>query len=332
MEITVLKMTFIVLVFLFLVLFTNAYHVPECQMKQYRHPYERQDLERKSSYPFISGDGFRAIANWIIDDYGCSFDASKVEANDTIFIKTDFISDFATNLAPKINVPFIIITHNSDYSVPMNEADERMLDNILLIRWFAINPKSYHAKMIPIPLGLDSLGWKNGDPNLFPFRTPEELQTGITKDVNHTRLLLVSFRISEENNIKLRNRVFEELVSKSRFEYLQFDSTRRFLEEVRNSEFVACPEGNGMDTHRFWQTLLMGSIPVVEYNPTLFPLWEHLPVLVVDNWSQVIRELLESKRDQLRFNRQIHLERIFLQYWMNEISKVTGRSLMIPLH
>jgi hypothetical protein len=28
--------------------------------------------------------------------------------------------------------------------------------------------------------------------------------------------------------------------------------------------FVACPRGNGTDTHRFWETLYRGSIPVVK--------------------------------------------------------------------
>jgi hypothetical protein len=29
-------------------------------------------------------------------------------------------------------------------------------------------------------------------------------------------------------------------------------------------KFVACPRGNGTDTHRFWETLYRGSIPVVK--------------------------------------------------------------------
>ena len=52
--------------------------------------------------------------------------------------------------------------------------------------------------------------------------------------------------------------------------------------------FIACPRGNGFDTHRFWETLYRGSIPVV-----LESKWSRdiarqgVPVVQLSDWSQI---------------------------------------------
>ena len=42
------------------------------------------------------------------------------------------------------------------------------------------------------------------------------------------------------------------------------EGRKEFLKDIRNHEFVLCPRGNGVDTHRLWETLYMGSIPIVK--------------------------------------------------------------------
>ena len=36
--------------------------------------------------------------------------------------------------------------------------------------------------------------------------------------------------------------------------------------EAAQSKFVLCPSGLGFDTYRLWETLMLGSIPIVESN------------------------------------------------------------------
>jgi hypothetical protein len=50
-------------------------------------------------------------------------------------------------------------------------------------------------------------------------------------------------------------------------------SFTKYMDTIGNSRFVFCPRGNGIDTHRFYETVLMGAIPVVE-NSTLFSIFE----------------------------------------------------------
>jgi hypothetical protein len=42
----------------------------------------------------------------------------NVSAGDVIFVKTDFLNDFFTLIHPMISHKYILLTHNSDYSIP----------------------------------------------------------------------------------------------------------------------------------------------------------------------------------------------------------------------
>ncbi|MCL5070244.1 MAG: hypothetical protein M1308_05025 [Actinobacteria bacterium] len=69
---------------------------------------------RPSSYPYISGDSFRAIANHIFESKTEKFDAQGVKYGDIVFVSTYLIMDFFKNIHPFIANKYILITHNSD--------------------------------------------------------------------------------------------------------------------------------------------------------------------------------------------------------------------------
>ena len=96
-----------------------------------------------------------------------------------------------------------------------------------------------------------------------------------------------------------------------------------FLISCREKSFVVCPPGNGHDTHRLWETLYMGGIPIIKQNRFLNPLVVHLPVLVVNSWIQVLDEDFLEKSWH-RINNQIHdFDKLSSEYWLNQI---TGKS------
>ena len=53
---------------------------------------------------------------------------------------------------------------------------------------------------------------------------------------------------------------------------------------------MLCPEGNGVDTHRFWETLALGRVPVVLHNVVNDEFARNLPVLILDRWEDFERE------------------------------------------
>jgi len=92
-----------------------------------------------------------------------------------------------------------------------------------------------------------------------------------------------------------------------------------------NFSFELCPEGNGMDTHRFYESLLLRTIPVVVRNNLTGTLYEpHFPaVLVLDRWEDLTEERLRAWRDALapRFSRA-PLE---TRYWTDQAAAVLRR-------
>ena len=55
--------------------------------------------------------------------------------------------------------------------------------------------------------------------------------------------------------------------------------------------FVVSPHGNGLDCHRTWESLVLGNIVIVKRS-SLDPLYEGLPVVIVDDWREITRDNL----------------------------------------
>ena len=84
------------------------------------------------------------------------------------YVKADYVPDFATEVAPFIRHPFLLLTTMSSYTVPRNANDTWMLqNNKFLVKWFAKNPRYSHPKLEAIPIGLV-------DKSVFKFTIREE--------------------------------------------------------------------------------------------------------------------------------------------------------------
>jgi len=92
----------------------------------------------------------------------------------------------------------------------------------------------------------------------------------------------------------------------------------QYISDIYLHLFVLCPEGNGIDTHRFWETLYMKSIPVVKRNINNSFYEGLLPIAYVDNWEEITSNFLMLKIkefEQLTFNYEL----LTFDYWKNKI-------------
>ena len=94
-----------------------------------------------------------------------------------------------------------------------------------------------------------------------------------------------------------------------------------YLANLRKVNFVLCPEGNGLDTHRLWETLYMGGVPVVTASMYLNSLYYQLPIVILDSWDGLLNSSkLEEKWhavQELEWDESLLSQR----YWLSEISK-----------
>jgi hypothetical protein len=94
----------------------------------------------------------------------------------------------------------------------------------------------------------------------------------------------------------------------------------KFLREIKAHAFVLCPRGNGLDTHRLWETLYMGSIPIVKRDVGNRE-FEDMPICFVDDWEQVTEAFLASEEIRLK-QPGFSLEKLKMSYWVNRISSL----------
>jgi hypothetical protein len=65
-------------------------------------------------------------------------------------------------------------------------------------------------------------------------------------------------------------------------------------DKTLESRYALCPRGVGVDTHRFYECIYLGCVPIVLRTNTAFDrLYAAFPCLVVERWTDVTEELLD---------------------------------------
>ncbi|HJZ23196.1 MAG TPA: hypothetical protein VJ201_01965 [Candidatus Babeliales bacterium] len=284
--------------------------------------YKIVSNERRSSEPYITGDTFRQLSHFVFDESAADFDPAKITKPSIIFVKNDHffpkvykhdhLKKFFQEYHPLISHKYILITHNGDRSAPGEFLS--YLDDPKIIHWFGQNTSiKNHPKFTPIPIGIANKYWAHGDPDIF--------DNAIRKAVYAQKKFLLYSNFEPSNMFAKRQPVIDYFSDK-RFCYKAArKKINLYLAELAESKFVLCPEGCGLDCHRMWETLLMGSIPVMQRS-TLSPLFEGLPVVIVDTWSDVTKDFLEKKWQEFcsqDIRKEYRLEKIYVSYWKNLI-------------
>lgn len=281
--------------------------------EKWEHP-QALSGPRKSSYPYISGDTFRAYCDFVIDEKRVPFDTDKVKDGSTIFLNADSLEFFFTQVHPHITKRYILVTHNSDCPAP--GAFASYLDDPKLIAWFGQNGNIlHHPKFFHIPIGIANRYWSHGDIKVIDHVIDQA-------STSHRDIVLY-LNQSDGTNKKERSLVRSLFGNKSFCHSAKHKPFKEYLTDLTHAQFVVCPAGNGLDCHRQWEVLLMGAIPVMLHS-TLDPLFGpegELPVVLVDDWSHVTEEFLKSEYQRLKSKTRAH-ERMFAGYWLNKIAEV----------
>jgi hypothetical protein len=267
-------------------------------------------MARHSSYPFISGDTFRAFCDHIYDETTYSLDVKKVKTGDTVFVKTDLFEQFFNYIHPHIRAQYILVSHNSDFPAPGRYTS--YVDDPKIIVWFAQNVSMRHGKLIPIPIGIVPSDWPEG--NIETFKSAMKHIIPLHKR-RTDKLVYVNFRFY--TNREVREPVWEFFAHQS-FSYMAtFKPHMEFLLELSDYRFAVSPPGAGEDCHRTWESLLMGTIPIVKHSP-MDSVFEGLPVVLINDWKEITEEFLLEKYKEIS-SKTYNMEKIYAEYWLKLI-------------
>lgn len=272
------------------------------------------DLERRSSYPYFTGDTWRPFCDWRLTEKE-DFDPAKVRRGDTIFVEYQLLKKFRKNVR-QIKHPFILITPNVEGASdgPLPGPFVKLLRQKNLVAWFLQNADCPASKrIIPIPIGLSNTFWARG--NL------KEVQ-------ERARDIFVYMNFSTQTNIRERQPCFDYFSALSYVHTAPLKPFQEFLTDLSRSVFVVSPPGNGLDCHRTWEALYMKCYPIV-LSSTLNPLYENLPVVIVNRWEEATEEFLQAKLQEFQ-SRDWDYDKVYIPYWFERVRAIQ-KKLRTPL-
>jgi len=247
----------------------------------------------------------------------------------SIYVCSDLLKFFVLQILPKINNKFVLVTGDSDMCIPKealtNSESATLINNPFLLKWFAQNTQiQKHEKIVQLPIGLDyhtisndpNCNWKTDGEGHLP-----KYQEGILINLRQqmkpfyerTPTIYVNFTPINDR-FGQRKSAFEEIPSELLSINQSFTKRTQNWNNITQHAFVLSPFGMGMDCHRTWEALCLGAIPIVKA-PNFQKMFEDLPVLVVNEWSEITRELLDKTIEDFKL-REFKYEKLTLQYWV----------------
>jgi hypothetical protein len=211
----------------------------------------------------ISGKCFADRCDWIFDTRYPQKRYSQFlsKSGDWVFINGDFLERI-----PTLHKKFTWIVHNSDRPFGKHEL------NLLLpyaLRIYAINTTVSHPLLKTIPIGFVDRQL----PFLSAFKNPN-----VERDIE----MYGNFTLG--TNTQKRQECIDTFKETPAVVFKSNLSVEEYYSDLCRSKFVLCPEGTGLDTHRVYEALFCGAIPVVLRN-SLSELYSKLPICILDSWT-----------------------------------------------
>ncbi len=176
-----------------------------------------------------------------------------------------------------------------------------MRNSELIEKIYAQHLNFSHPKFSLLPIGIANSMYTHGDVDTL-FRIMTETYHKIKPNPIYINLTTDTF--------PYRNKVVK-CVEKYRWAPVKYPAPHdTFLKDMSSHRFALCVRGNGIDTHRFWEALYLGVIPVViDNHHTECHEWIQcivgmkLPIYVIKHFS----EFCENNHDTV-FSQKLYDE------------------------
>jgi hypothetical protein len=196
----------------------------------------------------------------------------------------------------------IIISHNSDHEISyIKNVKLHLTQNCLINR--NQNSSWIKSKIVPVPIGIENTQWFNHE----IFHKIRKLGIEKTKDV------YFYFNLKTPKTYKFRIDCYNKL--KDKLTWNSSKSKENYFIELASHKYSICPRGNGLDTHRIWESLYLNVIPIVIESD--FNNIQNLPIIVLKDWSDFNIDNLQTKFINQENNK------LTVNYYESIINKIT---------
>ena len=200
---------------------------------------------------------------------------------ENIFCYTHLIDGERNNLKnlyiilSSISTRFNIFFHNSDGV--FKKEHKNILNNVnkIFTQNISIEPEE---RIIPLPIGIANSMWFHGNLNIWK----KVLETN--KLIHKPKFIYFNFKIT--TNTLIRKKCYDIVTSKN-IPNLPNTDYFNYLTILSSYKFAICPEGNGLDTHRFWECLYLKVIPICLKNHITKYYSVIFPIVLLDDWNNI---------------------------------------------
>lgn len=190
-----------------------------------------------------------------------------------------------------------------------------------------------HAKMVPLHIGLDfhtisqprltEHSW--GAPMSAPAQDAElmTLRCALPAFSARPPLALLNFKTAGRG---IRSQVAALLGGRAGV--VTIDNLPRSQLWARYGEFafVLSPRGYGLDCHRTWEALSLGSAVIATSDAFLHELYEDLPVIQIANWADVTAENLQRWHAEISARWwSYNFAKLRQDYWLSAVERVRAQ-------
>jgi hypothetical protein len=236
----------------------------------------------------------------------------SIKENDIVFTNTETIDNLFKLMSKDNSLENIkLITNQSDKAITLklfkNKPD-------CVVNWYSVNVDHKNAALKPIPLGIAN---NHSPKNLLvdDFK--------LNPKINDLSDISMYINFQTNTNYLERKNIYSYFKNKN---WVEIDSPNLKLDlykqKLKQHVFVLCPWGNGIDTHRIWETLYSGGIPITKYHHT-FSALSDLPILFIDDYENINLDNLDSFLKTVQQNKPKY-NKLNIDYW---ISNIKGNKL-----
>jgi hypothetical protein len=210
----------------------------------------------------------------------------------TIHVHADLeaVTRFISHEWPALRLAII---SESDETIP-HEMLAPFLERHPNLYIWATNNKEYHPRIRTLPIFLENRQWRNLRRKLPAEEhlqdTPIEIHRRGLEERDYTIGLTQCWPTNPIRPIWTQY-IYDSCRGNPDFMVFPKVDSDTFLENIESCRAVICPPGNGVDTHRHWETLLTGGYAIVQKNghtENLLREYPSLPLLPIERIEDVL--------------------------------------------
>jgi len=261
-----------------------------------------------------------------------SFD--NMNEYDTVYFSNLNLRKIYKQLKQTIQKPFILVTGEGDCECPNEifDTDEERNDFLnwdMLKHWFCQNCIITHPKITLIPLGLDY------HTMMYYSHIRSDRGAKITPIAQEAQIMalrkqmkpfweripvcygnfqyLTTTKYGSIDRVDAINNIPSNLI----YYDCKHQRNQTFMNQI-SFTYVVSPFGQDYECIRTWEALCLGCIPIMK-KCAIDSLYDGLPVILVDDWTEITSEFLQGKMIEYKekhLNNEFMYEKLHKHYWV----------------